>query len=211
MTTTRQRIEDLDVDAWAAVTRRAAADAVAAAEHRGTKPPAELVTVAAMTERELVAHRNRNGPARERLSPVMRLVEADHLRRVAEDVARDAQQGKLDAKSAAVAARAEAEQSAQTATAAREHARSVQAQAAQKERERTAERAAHEQALQQLRGELEQARADAAAQLATAREQVAAAEERGRRRRGARRTEVDRTGGRSCRARTGATARPQRP
>jgi hypothetical protein len=79
----------------------------------------------------------------------MRLVEADHRRRVAEDVARDAQQGKLDAEAAAALARSEAEQSSQAATAAREHARTVQAQAAQKERERAAERAAHEQALQQ--------------------------------------------------------------
>jgi hypothetical protein len=178
MTTTRQHIEDLDVDAWAAVTRRAAADAVAAAEQRGTNPPSDLVAVASMSERELVAHRNRNGPARERLSPVMRLVEADHRRYVAEDVARDAQQGKLDAEAAAALARSEAEQSAQAATAAREQARTVQAQAAQKERERAAERAAHEQALQQLRGKLEQTSADAAAEIAAAREQVAAAEAR---------------------------------
>lgn len=173
-----QHIEDLDVDAWAAVTRRAAMDALAAAERRGKKPPAELVAVAAMTERELVELRKRSGPARKRLSPVMRLVEADHLRRVAEGRARDAHQDKLDADVAASVARAEAEESARTATAAREQARAADAQAAHNEVERATERAAHQQAVQQLRGELEQVRADSAAELGAAREQVIAAEAR---------------------------------
>ena len=84
MTSTWRHITDLDVDEWAALTRRAAAEAVAAAERRGKTPPAELVAVAGMTERQLVEHRTRNGPARQRLSPVMQLVEADHLRRTAE-------------------------------------------------------------------------------------------------------------------------------
>jgi colicin import membrane protein len=175
MTTTRQHIEDLDVEAWAALTRRAAADAVAAA---GKKAPEELVRVAAMSERELVEHRNRNGPTRLRLSPVMQLVEADHLRRLAEADAESAEQGKRDAESATAMARAEAEESARAATVARDEVREVRAQAAQREVERAAERAAHEQALQQVRGELAQARADTAAEIAAAREQVAAAEQR---------------------------------
>jgi hypothetical protein len=173
MTTTRRHIEDLDVEAWAALTRRAAADAVAAA---GTKAPAELVRVAAMSERELIEHRSRNGPARRRLSPVMRLVEADHLRRLAEAAAADAGQGKRDAESEAAMARAEAQQSAQAAAVARDQVREVQAQAAQKERERTAERATHEHAIQQLRSELAQVRADAATEIAVAHEQIAAAQ-----------------------------------
>jgi colicin import membrane protein len=138
MTTTRQHIEDLDVEAWAALTRRAAADAVAAA---GKKAPEELVRVAAMSERELVEHRNRNGPTRIRLSPVMQLVEADHLRRLAEHDVESAEQGKRDAQSAAAMSRAEAQQSAQAASVARDQAREVRAQAAQKEVERAAERA----------------------------------------------------------------------
>jgi colicin import membrane protein len=173
MTTTRQHIEDLDVEAWAALTRRAAADAVAAA---GTKAPAELIKVAAMSERELIDHRSRDGPARRRLSPVMQLVEADHLRRLAEAGAANAGQGKSDAESAAAMARAEAQQSAQAAAAARDQVREVQAQAAQKERERTAECAAHEHAIQQLRSELAQVRAAAATEIAVAREQIAAAQ-----------------------------------
>src|ERR1700738_693625 len=116
MTTTRQHIEDLDVDAWAALTRRAAADAVAAAERGGAKAPDELVTIARMSERELVEHRTRNGPARTRLSPVMQLVEADHLRRVAQAYARNAEQGKLDAESATVMARAEAQERGRATT-----------------------------------------------------------------------------------------------
>jgi colicin import membrane protein len=178
MTTTRQHIEDLDVEAWAALTRRAAADAVAAAERGGTKAPEELVRVAAMSERQLVEHRRRNGPARKSLSAVMQLVEADHLRRVAEHDAENAEQGKRDAESATVMARAEAEESARAATVARDEAREVRAQAAQKEVERAAERAAHEQALRQARSELAQVRADTAAEIATAREHVAAAEQR---------------------------------
>jgi hypothetical protein len=175
MTTTRQHIEDLDVEAWAALTRRAAADAVAAA---GMDAPEELVRVAAMSERELVEHRNRNGPARTRLSPVMQLVEADHLRRVAQADARNGEQGKLDAESATAMARAEAQESARAANVARDQAREVEAQAAQKEVERAADRAAHEQALQQVRRELAQVRADTAAEIAAAREQVAGAEQR---------------------------------
>src|SRR5512147_3224377 len=115
MTSTWRHITDLSVDEWAALTRRAAAEAVAAAERRGKTPPAELVAVAAMTERQLVERRTRNGPARQRLSPVMQLVEADHLRRTAESRAREAYQDKLDAEAAAAAARAEAEESLRTA------------------------------------------------------------------------------------------------
>jgi colicin import membrane protein len=175
MTTTRQHIEGLDAQAWAALTRRAAADAVAAA---GKKAPEELVRVAAMSERELVEHRNRNGPTRMRLSPVMQLVEADHLRRLAEHDAENAQQGRRDAESATAMARAEGQESARAATVARDEAREVRAQAAQREVERAAERAAHEQALQQVRDELAQVRADTAAEIVTAREQVAGAEQR---------------------------------
>lgn len=177
-TTTLQHIEDLDIDAWAALTRRAAADAVAAAQRHGRKPPAELIAVAAMSESELVERRQRSGPARKHRSPVMQLVDADHLRRVAEDRAREAHQDKLDAEALASVARGEAQESARAATAAREQARSAQARLAQHEVERATEQTAHQQVLQQVRGELEQSRADAAAEIAALREQLAAAEAR---------------------------------
>ena len=105
MTTTRQHIEDLDVDRWATLTRRAAADAVDTAERLGMQPRAETVALAAMSERDLVRHRERNGTPVPRRSLAMQVVEADHLRSVAEDRARVAHQGRLDAEAAASLAR----------------------------------------------------------------------------------------------------------
>jgi hypothetical protein len=186
MTRLIRHIEDLGLDEWATLTRRAAAEAVAAAERRGKTPPAELVAVAAMTERQLVERRARNGPARQRLSPMMQLVEADHLRRIAEGRARDAHQHKLDAEAAAAAARAEAEQSARAADAAREQLRTVQQQSTESDRERASERsaaaAAHEQGVAQVRAELEQVRADAETAVAASRERATAAEARAQQR-----------------------------
>ncbi len=186
MTTTFRHIEDLGVDEWAALTSRAAAEAVAAAQRRGKTPPEELVAVAAMTERQLVERRARNGPARQRLSPLMQLVEADHMRRLAEGRARDAHQDKLDAEAAAAAARAEAEESSRSADAARAQVRTVQQQAAERDKQRSTERTAaaeaHEQGLQQLRLELEQVRADAEAEIVAARERATAAEARAQQR-----------------------------
>ena len=186
MTTTLRHIEDLSVDEWAALTRRAAVDAVAAAKRRGKTPPPELVAVAAMTERQLVERRARNGAARQRLSPVMQLVEADHMRRLAEGRAREAHQDKLDAEAAAGAARVEADESARIAAEARAAVRTAQQQITEKDLERKAERAAtaeaHEQALQRLRADLEQLRADAEAQIAAARERAVGAEARAQQR-----------------------------
>jgi hypothetical protein len=178
MTTTRQHIEDLEVDRWAALTRRAAADAVAAAERVGLQPRAESVALAGMSERELVQHRERNGPPVPRRSLAMQLVEADHLRRLAEERVREADERRLDAEAAALRARAEAEESARAATAAGERVRSAESEAARKDAERAAERAADQQALQQARAEIEQVRADSAAEVAAAEEKVRAAEER---------------------------------
>lgn len=178
MTTTRQHIEDLDPGAWAALAKNAAAAAVAAAHRLGMRPPAELLTASTMTERDLIEHRNRFGPAQPRPSAVMRLVEADRLRVVAEGNAREAQQNKKDADAVAAIARAEAEQSARDVAAARERVREVMAQAARREAEHAAERASAQQALEQLRAELERARADAAAERAAAAEQIRAADAR---------------------------------
>ena len=175
MTTTRQHIEDLDVDTWAALTRRAAVDAVDAAKRHGLQPPAELVAVAAMTPQQLAERRRRSGPAAQRLSPVMQLVDADHQRRLAEGRARDAHQGRLDAETAAQVARAEADESARAATAARERARAADADSARKEAEHRAERASDRHALQEVRAELDRVKADAAAKVGEAEEQVKAA------------------------------------
>lgn len=125
MTTTRQHIEDLDVDRWATLTRRTAADSVAAAKRLGIEPRAESVALAQMSERELVQHRERNGPPVPRRSLAMQLVEADHLRRLAEERERKAHQGRLDAEAAASLARAEAEEAAHVAAAAGERVRAV--------------------------------------------------------------------------------------
>jgi hypothetical protein len=178
MTTTRQHIEDLDVDKWAALTRRAAADSVAAAERLGLQPRAESVALAGMSERELVEHRQRNGPPVPRRSLAMQLVEADHLRRVAEEHAREAHQGRLDAEAAASLARTEAGEAARVATAAGERVRAVETEAARKDAERAAERAADQKAVQQAQAETERVRAGAAAELAAAEEKVRAAEAR---------------------------------
>jgi colicin import membrane protein len=178
MTTTRQHIEDLDVARWATLTRRAAADAVAAAERLGIAPRPESVALARMSEREIVEHRERNGPPVPRRSLAMQLVEADHLRHTAEDQARAAHQGRLDAEAAASLARGEAADSARAAAAASERVRAVEADAARKDAERAAERAADQQAVQQAQADIERVRADAAAEVAAAEEKARAAEAR---------------------------------
>ena len=178
MTTTRQHIEDLDVDRWAALTRRAATDSLAAAERLGLQPRPESVALAGMSERELAQHRERNGPPVPRRSLAMQLVEADHLRRVAEERVREADEHRLDAEAAALLARDEAEESARVAAAAGERVRAVIAEAARKDTERTTERVADQQAVQQAQAEIERVRAGAAAEIAVAQERVRAAEAR---------------------------------
>ncbi|OSC21577.1 hypothetical protein B8W69_28260 [Mycobacterium vulneris] len=178
MTHLRQHIEELDIDRWAAVTKQAATAAVDAAQRLGKPAPAQLAAVAAMSEGELIEHRNRSGPAPKRLSPAMQLVEADHLRAVAEHQARQAEQDKSDAHAAAQMARAEAEQSAQAAAQAREQARAAESAAARQAAEHAAELRSAQQAAEELRSELERVRANAAAEVAAAHEQTRAADER---------------------------------
>ncbi|MEU0497479.1 hypothetical protein [Mycobacterium sp. NPDC006124] len=189
MTTTRQHIQDLDVERWAALTRRAAADAVATAERLGLRPRAETVAVAAMTERELAGHRERNGSPVPRRSLAMQVVEADHLRSVAEEHARLAHQGRLDAEAAATLARGEAEESARAVAAAGERVRAVEAESARKDAERRAERAADLTTLQQAQADVERIRAQAAAEAAAAAEKIRAAQERAEERSAERATE----------------------
>jgi colicin import membrane protein len=178
MTTTRQHIEDLDLNEWARLTRRAAAESVETSTRLGLRPRPETVALAAMTEGELVEHRERNGPAKKRPSPVMQLVEADQRSREAQSRARAAHQAQLDAEAAAAMARTDADESAHAATAARERVRAVQTESAEKDRRRARERAADQQAVQLARAETEQVRADAAGEVAAAHERVRAAEAR---------------------------------
>ncbi|OBK18652.1 hypothetical protein [Mycobacterium sp. 1245852.3] len=182
MTTLQQHIEDLDIEEWAALTKRAAMAAVAAADQLGIPASEEVARVAAMSERELVDHRNRFGSGPKRLSPLMRLVQADQLRVAAERQARQAEQDKQDADAAAQMARDEAEQSARVAEDSRQRVRAIQAEAARKDAERADQRLAEQQVLQQLRTDLEQAHADHASELAAAHERTRAAEARAQQR-----------------------------
>ncbi|OCB17859.1 hypothetical protein [Mycobacterium intracellulare] len=182
MTTLQQHIEDLDIEEWAALTKRAAMAAVAAADQLGIPASEEVARVAAMSERELVDHRNRFGSGPKRLSPLMRLVQADQLRVAAERQARQAEQDKQDADAAAQMARDEAEQSARVAEDSRQRVRAIQAEAARKDAERTDQRLAEQKVLQQLRTDLEQAHADHASELAAAHERTRAAEARAQQR-----------------------------
>lgn len=178
MTTTRQHIEDLDVDRWATLTRRAAVDAVATAERLGMQPRDETISLAEMSEPELVEYRQGNGTPTPRRSLAMQVVEADHLRSLAEEQARVAHQGRLDAEAAVALARAEAEDLARVAEAAGERVRAVEAESARKDAERRSERAADRTATLQAQAQVDRVRAEAAAEAAAADEKVRAAQAR---------------------------------
>lgn len=189
MTTLRQHIENLDVESWAALTKQAATAAVETAQRCGQVPPAELIAVAAMSERELVEQRNRAGTAPRQLSPVMQLVEADHRRAVAEQQAREADQGKQDAHAAAQMARVEADESARAAEDARERARIAKSDAAQQAAEHAAELRRAQTAFENLQAQFERLKSDTATEVAAAHEQVRAANARAEERAAERREE----------------------
>jgi colicin import membrane protein len=175
VTTLQQHVDDLEPQTWAALTKRVAEHAVAAAERLGTQRPSELAAVAAMSESELVEHCKRSGPVRrQRPTAKMKLIEADRLRALAERRARDAHQDKQDADAAASVARAQAQQSARAADAAREKARTAEAHAAHKDVERTAELEQIRAELVKARAELAQLRTSAAAEVAQLRTNAAA-------------------------------------
>ncbi|MGE2817997.1 hypothetical protein ACQI5H_23070 [Mycobacterium heidelbergense] len=189
MTHLRQHIEELDIERWAALTRRAATEAVDAAQRRGENAPADVAAVAAMSEHELIEHRTRAGPAPRQLSPVMQLVDADHRRALAEHQARQAEQAQRDAQTTAQMARTQAEESAQAAAEAREQARAANTEAARQAAEHTAELRSAQKALEEARAELERVRAEAATEVAAAHEQARAADERAEERAAERREE----------------------
>jgi colicin import membrane protein len=175
VTTLQQHVDDLEPETWAALTKRVAERAVAAAERLGTQTPSELVAVAAMSEHELVEHCKRSGPVRrQRPTANMKLIEADRLRTLAERRARDAHQDKQDADAAASVARAQAQESARAADAAREKARTAEAHAAHKDVERTAEIQQIRADLVEARAELAELRTNASAELAQLRTNAAA-------------------------------------
>lgn len=178
MTALRQQIDELDPARWAAVAKRAATAAVAAAERLGKATPPQVAAVAAMSEADLIKHRNRAGSGPQRLSPRMQLVQADHLRAVAEYQARQAEQAMRDAQGAAQMARVEADTFAHAADHAREKARAAEAEAARTSAEHAAELRKTQQTVEQLRTELERVRAEAASDLAAAAEHARAANER---------------------------------
>jgi hypothetical protein len=59
VSTLQQLIEDMELDKWAALTKRVAENAVASARRLGRQPPRELVAAAAMSEHELIERRKR--------------------------------------------------------------------------------------------------------------------------------------------------------
>jgi hypothetical protein len=180
VTTLQQHIDDLDPQAWSALTKQVAVHAVAAAEEVHIQPPPELVALAAMTESDLIEHHRNNAATAKRRRPTARarLIEAEHQRALAVQHAHQAQQDKQDALADAAAARGEAKQSANAADAARETARAAQASSARKDNEHAEHRRAAQESLDRLRAELAQVRADAAAEVEAARQEARAAQER---------------------------------
>jgi len=191
VTTLRDHIDGLDTQTWAALTKRAAERAVAAAQQLGREPPAELTAVAAMSEAQLVEHRQKSTwkAERRRLTGRMKVIEAEHQRALAQRRANEAEQDKDDALADAAAARIEAQAAAAVAEAAREREGAALNEIARKSVQHTTElrkaKAALEEsqaAVEKLRGELEEVRTDAAAKIAAAVEQASAAQQRARQR-----------------------------
>jgi colicin import membrane protein len=178
VTTLGQHIENLDMPTWAAMTKLTAERAIAAAEEAGQQPPELLVAVAKMSETELIDARHKNIWHSKRRPPTvrMRLIEAEHLRALAEQRVQGAEQDRKDAIADAAAARAEAQQSAAAAEEARNRTRAVNEELWRKEQERTAEQHDALEKLESLRNELTQARAFETAARADAQESAAAAE-----------------------------------
>lgn len=178
MTTLDQRIDDLNMPAWAALTKRAAKRAVVAAEQAGKKPPARLIAVAKMSEAELIEISQRNMWRPTRRPPTLRerLVEAELLRALSEQQAQGAEQDKKDALADAAAARTAAQQASAAADDARSRARDTTEELMRKELQRAAEARAAAVEFENLRNELAQARAFGTAAHAESRESADAAQ-----------------------------------
>ncbi len=177
MTTLRDHIDSLDTQTWAALTKRTAERAVAAAQQLGREPPAELTAVAAMSEAQLVEHRQKSTwkAERRRLTGRMKVIEAEHQRAQAQRRANEAEQDKDDALADAAAARVEAQAAAAAAEVASERARAALDELVSKELQRMGERRESQANLDRLAVELDQVRADATAARAEAVESAAVA------------------------------------
>ena len=199
MTALLDRIDSLDTQTWASLTKRAAERAVAAAQQLGKEPPAQLKAVAAMSEAQLVEHRQKSlwKATRRRPTARMKLIEAEHQRALAQRRVNEAEQAKDDALSDAAAARLEAQAAAAAAEAARERARTALDELAKKELQRTNERRESQAQVDSLAVELDQVRADATAARAEAVESAAVATA-AREREGAALNEVARKGARGA-------------
>ena len=176
MTRLSQRIHDLDMLSWAALTKRAAEQAVAAAEQAGQLPHARLVALAAMSEAELIDIRRNNmwQPKTKRPTLAMRLVEAEHRFALAKQQVQRADQETQDARADAAAARVEAQKAAEGAKEARDRVRAATAELMRKELQRTAERHDALAELERMGNEVAQARAFETAARAEAKESAAA-------------------------------------
>src|ERR1700733_956273 len=163
---------------WAALTKRAAERAVAAAEQAGKQAPRRLIAMAKMSETELIDTFRKGMWHPKRRPPTLRekLVEAELLRAMAVQQAQAAEQDKKDALADAAAARTEAQQAAAAADDARDRARTTTEELLRKELRRAAEERATAVEFESLRNELVQARAFGTAAHAEARESAAAAE-----------------------------------
>ncbi len=177
MTTLGEHIENLDMYTWAALTKRAAERAVAAAEQAGQQPPARLVALAKMSETELIDARRNNlwHPKPKPPTIRMKLIEAEHRRAMAEQRVQGAEQDKKDARADVAAARAEAQTSAAAASDARDRARTATEELFRKELQRTAERSEAQAEVENLRNGITEARAVETAARAEAEEAAAAA------------------------------------
>jgi colicin import membrane protein len=178
VTTLREHIDRLDLQTWAALTRRTAQAAVQAAQQAGRPAPAHLAKVAAMSEAELIDNYRTNAGQGTRRLPTLRqrLNEANYQRQVARQAKARAVQDKEDAISDARAARVEAASAAAAAEEARETARTARDELARKELERTVQSRTHQQQLEDLRTQLAKAEADTTAAHANAAESAKVAE-----------------------------------
>ncbi|MBS9535603.1 hypothetical protein KIH27_18615 [Mycobacterium sp. M1] len=179
MTSLRRNIDHLDVDTWAALTRRAAHAAAEATKKSGLATPPDVQSAAAMSEPELVEHRRSTPGARPALPTArQQIIAAEHAQTLAEHRVREAGHDKDDALAEAQTARAQAAASATAADAARDRARSVEAEATRLGEQYRAERVELQKQVDHLTAELAAAVSEAKSNAAITTERVASAQKR---------------------------------
>jgi colicin import membrane protein len=177
MTALRRHINELDMPAWASMTKRTAQRAVAAAEQAGRKAPPRLLAIAAMSETELIEARRQSMWAPTRKAPTLKqlLLESQVSRSLAVQQAESAEHDARDSRAEVRAARAEAEHAASNADDARNRARLATEELLRKELQYAAERRETASAIELLRDQLAQAQALATGARKDAQESAAAA------------------------------------